>query len=111
MLFLLYCVGAMGSRQNLHYSMLGESLVETSLAYLRSDSLAWLLIAVTIGRIYLILRRRAAPLPLPLPLWDGLALGGVACFLRTFTFVCSLPTTWRRWTSSQCCMLDGLRFC
>jgi hypothetical protein len=35
-----------------------------------------LLAAVAAGRIYLILRGRAAPLPL----WDGLALGGVACF-------------------------------
>jgi hypothetical protein len=41
------------------------------------DLLAWLFVAVVLGRIYLILRHRVAPLLL----WDGLAFGGVACFL------------------------------
>jgi hypothetical protein len=50
------------------------------------------LAAVAAGRIYLILRGRAAPLPL----WDGLALGGVACFaaylyLRLFSSSYSAP--------------------
>ena len=46
-------------------------------AYLRWDLLSWLFMAVVIGRFYLILRRRVTPSLL----WDGLALGGAACFL------------------------------
>jgi hypothetical protein len=45
--------------------------------YIRVDLLPWLFVAVVLGRIYLILRHRVAPLLL----WDGLAFGGVACFL------------------------------
>jgi len=48
-------------------------LGEILLAYMRLDFLAWLLIFVVLGRIYLILRGRAAASPL----WDGLAFGGV----------------------------------
>jgi hypothetical protein len=50
---------------------------ELPLGYLSVDPLAWLFMAVVLGRIYLILRRRVAPSLL----WDGLALGGVAYFL------------------------------
>jgi hypothetical protein len=59
----------------------GRPLAEIALSYLRLDLLAWLLAALAIGRSYLILRRRAAPSLL----WDGLALGGVACFLGYFS--------------------------
>jgi hypothetical protein len=45
--------------------------------YLKLDLLAWLFLVVVVGRTYLILRHRVAPSPF----WDGLALGGVACFL------------------------------
>jgi hypothetical protein len=77
-LFLIYYFAAMGLRPNMNYAITHQQpFVTTLLAYTRRDVLAWLLAAVAAGRIYLILRGRAAPLPL----WDGLALGGVACFV------------------------------
>jgi hypothetical protein len=45
--------------------------------YLKLDLLAWLFLFVVVGRTYQILRQRVAPSPF----WDGLAFGGVACFL------------------------------
>jgi hypothetical protein len=76
-LFLLYYFGVMGFHQNMHYaSVRRQPLVETLLAYVRLDLLAWLFVAAVVGRIYLILSHRGSPLPL----WDGLAFGGVACF-------------------------------
>jgi hypothetical protein len=54
----------------------GLPAAEVVLAYFKLDGLAWLFVAVVLGRVHLILRHRA----LPLPLWDGLAFGGVACF-------------------------------
>src|SRR5271169_1160249 len=78
LLFLLYYFGAMGLHPNMGYAVAArQPFLEVLLAYLRLDLLAWLLVAVVLGRIYLILRDRAAPLPL----WDGLAFGGVVCFL------------------------------
>lgn len=50
---------------------------ELPLGYLSVDPLAWVFMAVVLGRIYLILRRRV----IPSLLWDGLAFGGVAYFL------------------------------
>jgi hypothetical protein len=77
-LFLLFYFAAMGLHGNMHYATERQQpLVGTLLTYWERDLLAWLLVAVVLGRMYLILRRRAEPLPL----WDGLALGGVACFL------------------------------
>jgi hypothetical protein len=77
-LFLIYYLAAMGPRPNMNYAFATlRPFVGTLLAYARRDVLAWLLAAVAAGRIYLILRGRVAPLPL----WDGLALGGVACFV------------------------------
>ena len=77
-LFLIYYFAVMGLRPNMNYAITYQQpFVRTLLAYTRRDVLAWLLAAVAAGRIYLILRGRAAPLPL----WDGLALGGVACFV------------------------------
>ncbi len=76
-LFLLFYFAALGSHPNMHYTIvLQQPLVSTLLTYWERDLLAWLLVAVVLGRMYLILRRLAEPLPL----WDGLALGGVACF-------------------------------
>ncbi|MGO8734223.1 MAG: hypothetical protein ACLQVM_15730 [Terriglobia bacterium] len=49
---------------------------EVVLAYIMLDLLVWLFVALALGRAYLILRHRVPPLPL----WDGLALGGMACF-------------------------------
>jgi hypothetical protein len=74
-LFLIYYFAAMGLRPNMNYAITYQQ--PSLLAYTRRDVLAWLLAAVAAGRIYLILHGRAAPLPL----WDGLALGGVACFV------------------------------
>jgi len=54
-----------------------QPLREIVFAYPWLDLLVWLFIAVVLGRIYLILRHRVAPSLL----WDGLAFGGVACFL------------------------------
>ena len=77
-LFLLFYLAVMGIHNNMNYAVeRQQSLVEIVLAYLRLDLLAWLLVAVALGRVYLILRHRATPILL----WDGLALGGVACFL------------------------------
>jgi hypothetical protein len=77
-LFLLLYFAVMGIHGNMNYAVERQQpLVEIVLAYLRLDLLAWLFVAVVLGRAYLILRRRAAPVLL----WDGLALGGVACFL------------------------------
>jgi hypothetical protein len=78
-LFLLYYFGAAGLHPNLNYAIATSthSFVGTLLAYARGDVLVWLLVVVAAVRIYLILRRRAASLPL----WDGLAIGGVAYFL------------------------------
>jgi hypothetical protein len=79
-LFLLYYYfGAVGLHPNVNYAIATSthSFVGTLLAYTRGDVLVWLLVVVAAGRIYLILRRRAASLPL----WDGLAIGGVAYFL------------------------------
>src|SRR5262249_25115966 len=77
-LFLLFYFAVMGIHRNMDYAhQFQRPLAEIELAYLRVDLLAWLFVAVVLGRIYLILRHRAAPLLL----WDGLAFGGVACFL------------------------------
>jgi len=77
-LFLLFYFAVMGIHGNIGYARrFQQPLAEIELAYLRVDLLAWLFVAVVLGRIYLILCHRAAPLLL----WDGLALGGVAYFL------------------------------
>jgi hypothetical protein len=85
-LFLLFYFAVMGilavMYEGIHGSMgyaveRQQPLREIVFAYLRLDLLAWLFIAVVLGRIYLILRHRVAPSML----WDGLAFGGVACFL------------------------------
>jgi hypothetical protein len=87
-LFLLFyfavmgILAVMGTHEGIHGSMgyaveRQQPLREIVFAYLRLDLLAWLFIAVVLGRIYLILRHRVAPSLL----WDGLAFGGAACFL------------------------------
>jgi hypothetical protein len=76
--FLIYYVGAVGLHHNANYARAQEQpFLKTLLGYTRLDFLAWLLVVVAAGRIYLILCRRA----ILLPLWDGLAVGGVAYFL------------------------------
>jgi hypothetical protein len=87
-LWLIYYFAAMGLRPNMTYAItFQQPFVRTLLVYTSRDVLAWLLAAVAAGRIYLILRGRAAPLPL----WDGLALGGVACFVAYLYLRLDLP--------------------
>jgi hypothetical protein len=78
-LFLVYYFGVMGihGKMELHRPASTGTGGKIVPKYIRLDFLAWLLVAVVVGRIYLIFRRRATPLPF----WDGLALGGVACLL------------------------------
>jgi hypothetical protein len=77
-LFLLYYFAAMGLHRNMNYARGQEQPFLTILLdYTRLDFQVWLLVLVIAGRLYLILRRRAALLPC----WDGLAVGGVAYFL------------------------------
>jgi hypothetical protein len=68
--------------------------VELVLGYLRIDLLAWLFVAVVLGRIYLILPHRVAPLLL----WDGIAFGGVAYFFGFLYSIYSEHTIWHRLT-------------
>jgi hypothetical protein len=77
-LFLILYLGVMGIHGNMGYAA-SASLprVDVVIGYTRVDVLPWLLVAVLLGRIYKILWRRLAPVML----WDGLAAGGVACFL------------------------------
>jgi hypothetical protein len=76
-LFLLNYVFAMLPHTEMQYAH-DQRLpaAEVVLAYIKLDLLAWLFVALALGRAYLILRHRVPPLPL----WDGLAFGGVACF-------------------------------
>jgi hypothetical protein len=77
-LFLLYHLAQMGIHPNINYAVRNRRpLTEIVPDYIRVDLLAWLFVAVVLGRIYLILRHRVAPVLL----WDGLAFGGVAWFL------------------------------
>jgi hypothetical protein len=76
-IFLLYYVTSMLPHPNIQYALderLGEG--QAIVAYLKLDLGAWLLVALALGRAYMILRDKA----MPSPLWDGLAFGGVACF-------------------------------
>jgi hypothetical protein len=52
-------------------------LAELFLGYIKLDLLALLFVGIVLSRTYLIVRCRVAPSLL----WDGLAFGGVACFV------------------------------
>jgi hypothetical protein len=60
-LFLLYYLGVMGFHNTRYTDEAQKPRVEILLAYLTSDLLAWLLVAVALGRIYMVLRHRTAP--------------------------------------------------
>jgi hypothetical protein len=76
-LFLVNYLVLMLPHLNLQYARAGRvPAAEAVLAYIKLDLLAWLFVAVVVGRVYLITRRGVPPSPL----WDGLAFGGVACF-------------------------------
>jgi len=77
LVFLLYYGAVMfrhTSLQYAHQQRIPEAQV--LLAYLKMDLLAWLFLAVVVGRSCLIWRRRIAPSLL----WDGLAYGAAAYF-------------------------------
>ena len=86
-LFLLYYAAKMGfyryfeginiSGTEMYQANNRVGLAVAAREYLKLDLLAWLFLVVVVGRTYLILRHRVAPSPF----WDGLACGGVACFL------------------------------
>jgi hypothetical protein len=76
MVYLLFYLVVVGIHGNYAVER-QQPLTGIVVAYLRLDLLAWLFVAIVLGRVYLILRHRAAAVPF----WDGLACGGVACFL------------------------------
>ena len=77
-LFLILYFGFVGIHGNTNYAAAARlPRADIVLGYTRVDLLPWLMAAVLLGRIYLLLRHRAAPLLL----WDGLAFGGMACFV------------------------------
>jgi hypothetical protein len=76
-IFLLYYASVMIAHPNIRYADLnGVSWNKAILSYLRFDPLALVSAFVVLGRSYLILRGELVPSPF----WDGLALGGVACY-------------------------------
>jgi hypothetical protein len=78
LLFVLHYIAVVGLDVNADYAAEHrQPVAEIELAYLKCDPLAFLLVGVAVARIWLIVRERTAPWPL----WDGLAFGGVACFL------------------------------
>jgi hypothetical protein len=77
-LFLLYYFAVMGIHGNMNYAAKARQPPwELLLAYIRVDLLPWVFSAIVLGRIYLTLRHQVAPLLL----WDGLAVGGLICFV------------------------------
>jgi hypothetical protein len=77
-LFWLYYLGVMLPHPNMQYAEdLRRPLAELFLAYIKVDLLALLFVGAVLFRTYLIVRCRVAPSLL----WDGLAFGGVACFV------------------------------
>jgi hypothetical protein len=72
-LYLYYIGGGTGTKYLSEHQISFSGIV---VAYMRLDWLAWVLVVVLLGRLYLTLWHRMSPLPM----WDGLALGGVVCF-------------------------------
>jgi hypothetical protein len=77
-LFWLYYLGVMFPHPNLQYADdLRQPFAELLLGYIKADLLALLLVGAVLSRTYLILRYKVTPSLL----WDGLAFGGIACFI------------------------------
>jgi hypothetical protein len=96
-LFLLFYLAVMGFG-NTHYADIRrQPRGEILLAYLRVDLLTWFFLAFVLGRIYLILRRHAAPILL----WDGLAFGAVSCFLG-YSVLQAHTERSSSWTDQSC---------
>jgi hypothetical protein len=80
--FLLYYLAAMYPNYRTSYADESRLPLRQVLAsYVKLDLLVWALVAVMLARIFLILRRKVAPSPL----WDGLALAGIAYFAGYLT--------------------------
>jgi hypothetical protein len=78
LLFVLHYIAVVGIHGNADYAVEHrQPLAEIELAYLKCDPLAFFLVGVVVSRAWLIMRDRTTPWLL----WDGLAVGGVACFL------------------------------
>jgi hypothetical protein len=76
-LFWLYYLAVMLPHPNIEYAHEHrQPLEKIVLSYIKVDLLAWFLVGTVLSRTYLIVRRRVTPSPL----WDGLAVGAVACF-------------------------------
>jgi hypothetical protein len=76
-LFLVVYFGFVGHHGQIHYDVERlQPLANVLFAYTRFDLLPWLLVTTLMGRVYIILYRRSAPVLL----WDGLAFGAVAYF-------------------------------
>jgi hypothetical protein len=77
-LFLLYYLGVMLPHPTMQYSETRRrALAELFLGYIKVDLLALLFVGIVLFRTYLIVRCKVTPSLL----WDGLAFGGVACFV------------------------------
>jgi hypothetical protein len=75
--FLLFYLAAMFPNFSTHYANeFRLPLAEVLASYLKIDLLIWVFVAFALARIFLILRRKVAPLPF----WDGLVLAGLGCF-------------------------------
>jgi hypothetical protein len=75
--FLLYYLAVMFPNFSTRYAdNFRLPLKQVLASYLKLDLLVWAFVAVVLARIFLILRRKAAPSPF----WDGLALAGIGYF-------------------------------
>jgi hypothetical protein len=76
-LYVILYLGFVGIHANINYAAAVRlPLTDIVLGYTKVDLLPWLLLAFLSRRIYLVLFHQTAALLL----WDGLAVGGVACF-------------------------------
>lgn len=80
-LFLVHYLALMFPHPNMQYAGRGRlPWTELFSDYIKMDLLAWVFLSFVLVRTYLILRRRVVPSPL----WDGLAVGGLACLMAYF---------------------------
>jgi hypothetical protein len=93
-LFLLYYLGVMLPRPTMRYAeLLRRPLAELFLDYIKVDLLALLFVGIVLFRTYLIVRCKITPSLL----WDGLAFGGVACFVGYLGL--GIPTASKHYTA------------
>ncbi len=88
LIFVLLYVTVMSGHPHMRYAQLyGFSWGDALFYYLRIDPLGFLFVAIALARAYRILLRRSAPDLF----WDGLALGGVACWAAYLYLRLCLP--------------------